>query len=229
MYKKSTLVLNFTMLLTLITIYLTASTLTFNNKQDNPIQEDKSNNQLIVSTNEFEVPAVVTVSSIHSKKKLHKKLTPKENIITSVESKFPNDCSQASRIFNLVKICKSLNGFILNPQEIFSFEKIYELSHFEGYFKPADGILNRQIVKVYAGGICQVSTALLNAVKKANLQVVERHNHSKKMFYSDIGQDAMFNYKTADFKFKNTTSFPIKIQAFVEYDKIKIKLIKLVS
>ena len=65
------------------------------------------------------------------------------------------------------------------------------------------------------GGICQVSTTLYNAVLRANLEIVQRRNHSLGVTYVPAGQDAMVNIGTSDFKFKNNREYPVKVIAYV--------------
>lgn len=49
----------------------------------------------------------------------------------------------------------------------------------------------------------------------ANLEITERRNHSYTTTYVPAGRDATVVYGTQDFKFKNSRSYPIKIQANV--------------
>lgn len=61
------------------------------------------------------------------------------------------------------------------------------------------------------GGICQVSSTLYNAVLEANLEIEARKNHHFITSYVPVSRDATVSYGTIDFKFKNTRSYPIKI------------------
>lgn len=108
-----------------------------------------------------------------------------------------------------------LNGRILVPGEVFSFndavgprttESGYQLAHTYSAGKVVDGI---------GGGICQVSSTLYGAVLKSDLEVLERRNHMFTVGYVPYGQDATVSYGTQDFKFKNSTKWPIKIEAGV--------------
>jgi vancomycin resistance protein YoaR len=62
------------------------------------------------------------------------------------------------------------------------------------------------------GGICQVSTTLYNAVLRAELEVVERSNHSMIVTYVDPSADAAIAGTYKDFKFTNNTDAPIYIE-----------------
>ena len=78
-------------------------------------------------------------------------------------------------------------------------------------YKEATAYVGGKVVPSYGGGICQVSSTLYNAVLYANLEIVERHNHSYVVSYVPAGRDATVAYGGKDFKFKNTRSYPIKI------------------
>lgn len=65
-------------------------------------------------------------------------------------------------------------------------------------------------------GICQISSTLYNAVLLANLDIVERYNHSYTSSYVPAGRDATVVYGAKDFKFKNSRNYPIKLEVFVE-------------
>jgi len=175
--------------------------------------------------------AISKKARIVSSQTLHKKKTRKKRkkakILSQYKSRFPTGQSEKNRIFNIKKIAKALNNKVIKPGKSFSFQKIYNKSKKKGKFKNAIGVANQKMTMVYAGGVCQVSTALYRAVKKLNLPITERHNHTIKVFYSQNGDDAMFDSGKADFKFKNSRKFPIKIKARVGKNYILIKIIKL--
>jgi vancomycin resistance protein YoaR len=54
------------------------------------------------------------------------------------------------------------------------------------------------------------------------LQIIERHPHTKKVFYVPEGKDAATSYGQIDFKFKNTLPYPIKINSYIEENKIYV-------
>ncbi|RYD06467.1 hypothetical protein N752_03840 [Desulforamulus aquiferis] len=74
------------------------------------------------------------------------------------------------------------------------------------------------------GGVCQVSTTLYNAVLLANLQLVERTNHSIPIPYVPIGRDATVVFDLIDFKFKNSTDYWLYIQSHVSGGNLTIKI-----
>lgn len=116
-----------------------------------------------------------------------------------------------NRSENLRIAVECINGTILAPGDIFSFDKtLGERTEEKGY-KPAKVFWGGEIIDSVGGGICQVSTTLYNAVLQADLDVLERHNHSFVVAYIPIGMDAAVAYQTIDFKFRNSSNWPIKI------------------
>lgn len=128
--------------------------------------------------------------------------------------------SNSNRQANLKNGCSFANGVTLYPGEEFS--SIEELGPFtakNGYF-PAGTYLNGKVVDGLAGGICQVTTTLYNAVLMAELEVSMRYNHSMAVSYVDPGEDAAIASSAGkDFKFINNTEYPIYIEGFTTQDK----------
>ncbi|NJD01739.1 MAG: vanomycin resistance protein VanB [Ruminiclostridium sp.] len=119
---------------------------------------------------------------------------------------------------NIKLATSKINGIILIPGAVFSFNDVvgprteadgYKLAHTYVAGKVIDGI---------GGGICQVSTTIYGAVLKSDLEVIERRNHMFTVGYVPYGQDATVSYGTTDFRFRNSTNWPIKIEAGVNKD-----------
>ena len=83
----------------------------------------------------------------------------------------------------------------------------------------AGSYLNGEVVDSMGGGICQVSTTLYNAVLRAELEVVERSPHSMTVHYVELSEDAAIAGTYKDFKFKNSTDYPIYIEGYTTSDK----------
>ncbi len=134
--------------------------------------------------------------------------------------------SIANRIYNLTLAATRLNGILIKPGEVFSFNKaLGDVSVFTGY-KQAYVIQNGRTVLGDGGGVCQVSTTLFRAILNAGLPVVERNQHAYRVSYyeqdSGPGIDAAIYTPTLDLKFKNDTGNYILIQAYVNPDEYKL-------
>lgn len=135
-------------------------------------------------------------------------------IISSFTTRY--DASNVNRSTNLRIAAEKINGKVLMPGEIFSFNKIVGKRTVEEGYKDAKIYADGGVVDGLAGGICQISSTLYNAVLLADLEIVERRNHSYTTSYVAAGRDATVVWGTTDFQFKNSRSFPIKIEASVK-------------
>jgi vancomycin resistance protein YoaR len=120
-----------------------------------------------------------------------------------------------SRLSNIRLALSSLHGQRIEPGETLSFNGIIgQRTEESGYMLApaiADGIMRDQV----GGGICQVSSTLFLAAAKADLEIVERTNHSRPVAYLDMGKDATVSWPNPDFSFKNNTPYPIFIVAYM--------------
>ena len=125
------------------------------------------------------------------------------------------DASNTNRSGNLKIAADKINGTVLMPGKEFSFNEVVGKRTIEDGYKNAKIYENGQVVDGLAGGICQISSTLYNAVLLANLEITQRRNHSYTTSYVPAGRDATVVYGTQDFKFKNSRTYPIKIEANV--------------
>ena len=119
----------------------------------------------------------------------------------------------APRTNNVRLAAKAINGTILNPGDVFSYNTVVgERTQARGY-QEAHAYSGGKIIDEFGGGVCQPSSTLYMAVLRADLEVVERHNHSFTVSYTPLGEDATVDYGNLDFRFANNTAYPIKILA----------------
>jgi vancomycin resistance protein YoaR len=91
--------------------------------------------------------------------------------------------SISSRIFNITLAASRINGALIAPNEIFSFDKaLGDVSAFTGY-QQAYIIQNGKTVLGDGGGVCQVSTTFFRALLNAGLPITERHAHAYRVGY----------------------------------------------
>jgi len=116
---------------------------------------------------------------------------------------------------NIRLAASKINGKILAPGEVFSFNDVVGKRTAEAGYKSANVYSGGKVIDDIGGGICQVSSTLYNAVLYSDLEVVQRRNHTFTVGYVPHGLDATVSYGSVDFKFKNSTNWPIKILAKV--------------
>lgn len=127
-----------------------------------------------------------------------------------------------NRVANIKLAAGKVNGHIIYPGEIFSFNDIVGPREKSYGFKEAMEIVDGEFALGIGGGICQLSSTLYNAVILANLDIVERYNHSKALSYVPLGRDATVAFGTLDFKFINNTLSPLMIMAEVADNELMV-------
>ena len=132
--------------------------------------------------------------------------------------------SNENRETNLKLSSEKINGTIIMPGEIFSYNKIVgERTIAKGY-KEAAVYSGGKVINGIGGGICQLSSTLYNAVVYANLEIVSRSNHMFLTSYVTAGRDATVSWGTLDFSFKNTRKYPIKVVSIVKNGLVTVEI-----
>jgi vancomycin resistance protein YoaR len=132
--------------------------------------------------------------------------------------------SSSNRKSNLALAASKLDGHLLKPGEVFSYNnRVGPRTESRGW-KTAHQFQDGQIVDGIGGGVCQSSSTLYNAVLLGGLKIVERHNHSLPVAYLSPARDASVSYGHLDFKFANNTDGPLYITAAADGKKFHIRL-----
>lgn len=168
--------------------------------------------------------AVVPATVIQPKKT---KAVLEANLFSTTLGSYNSDfsSSSANRASNVKKAAASINGKILMPGDTFSYNSTIGNPSLANGYKVAPVFENGKSSQGVGGGVCQVSSTLYCAVLYADLAVTERHNHSLTVGYVPNGQDATVAYGSLDFKFKNNTEYPIKINSVVNGRKLTVSII----
>ena len=120
--------------------------------------------------------------------------------------------SSEGRRHNVELASRKINGTVLKEGEVFSFNGVTGERTIENGYKSSPIIEKGEFVLGVGGGVCQVSTTLYNAVIRAGLRVITVSPHSLPVSYVPPSMDAMVSTAT-DFRFKNTTPYPITIKS----------------
>ena len=142
------------------------------------------------------------------------------------------------RTRNLHVASEAVDGRVLMPGEAFSFNKStgertwdkgYRMGHI---FQRQPGAAKSEVVDGLAGGVCQVSSTLYNAVRKANvalpsgvnIALVERNHHSLPVSYVPTGLDATVAWPDKDLRFRNTLEYPIFLRAKINGSQLSVNV-----
>lgn len=124
--------------------------------------------------------------------------------------------SSAARINNITKAAAAINGIIMNPGDEFSYNGTLGQRTPSAGYMAAGAYSGGKVVNEVGGGICQVSSTLYYCTLIANLEIVDRSCHYFGVNYLPAGLDATVSWPSPDFKFKNDSDYPIKIEAYVD-------------
>ena len=135
-----------------------------------------------------------------------------KDVLGSKTTYFPSGIY--ARSINLRTALSYLNGVVIMPGEVFSYNKIIGNPTSAKGYKPAATFKGGIVVNEVGGGICQTVSTLYNAALYANLPIIERHAHGLAVGYVKPSLDATMYYPVKDLKFKNNRKYPIKIVTY---------------
>lgn len=118
------------------------------------------------------------------------------------------DGGNSPRAHNIALACSRLSGTVLLPGEELSFNEAVGKRTRENGFEEANIISGGEFVPGVGGGVCQVSTTLMNAALLAGLKVTESRPHSLTVGYVSPSRDAMVS-ENSDLKFVNPYGTPV--------------------
>ena len=171
---------------------------------------DEAKQILETSDNECTIPLTVLKPNI-TNNMIGQEAFP--DLLASYSTKYV--ASNKNRTTNLRLAAGKIDGTVLLPGEIFSYNNVVGERTISAGYKDAAIYQNGQVVDGLGGGICQISTTLFNAVLFSNLEIVELYNHQFIPSYATAGRDATVVYGVKDFKFKNSRNYAIKINCSV--------------
>lgn len=162
--------------------------------------------------------------------------SPPENLnieLKTVETEFASYTSKiydddANRVHNISVACKKLNGYVIKSGKEFSFNNaLGPMGKADGYKKYIGFDSNGNKIKVYGGGICQLSSTIYNTALISNFKITERHVHSRRVNYVPKNKDATIMYGSLDLKFVNNSGFDIKIKSTTDGNECTVTFYKI--
>lgn len=146
-------------------------------------------------------------------------------LLAEYETSYAYKGEKVGRAQNIELASSKMNGFILNPNEVFSYNKLVGPRTEKAGFKKAKEILFGDLVEGIGGGVCQVAGTLHAAVQYAGLEIVESTQHTRYSTYIEPGLDSTVDWNIPrDLKFKNNYPFPVNIVFSIRKEKNKAYL-----
>lgn len=133
---------------------------------------------------------------------------------------------QEQKVKNLEIACEKLDGIIIEPGKIFSLWEILGNPSYKNGF--VDGMLlsDGKVVAGAGGGLCQLSNFLCWVFLHTEIEIIERHHHSRDVFPDSgrtlpFGSGATIFYNLLDLKIKNISPHPLQIHIFTTEKYLK--------
>jgi vancomycin resistance protein YoaR len=146
-------------------------------------------------------------------------------VLSEYETYFSRAGDQSRRGKNIDVASSKLDGLVLSPGELVSFNNVVGDRSEENGFQKSWEIYKGEMVEGIGGGTCQVASTLHAAVFFAGLDVIERLPHSRPSAYIPMGLDSTVVYPIVDLKIRNPFSFPIVVHTTTDANKLKVELL----
>jgi vancomycin resistance protein YoaR len=120
--------------------------------------------------------------------------------------------SAPTRTHNIRLSVQALDGIVLQPGDVLSFNRTVGPRTAERGYGDAPVILRESRQLQRGGGICQAASTLFDAALLSGLSVVERHRHSQPIDYVALGQDATISWGVKDLKLRNDLDQRVRLR-----------------
>jgi vancomycin resistance protein YoaR len=148
--------------------------------------------------------------------------------VTRVLSSYETDFSKKprSRVPNIALAARYLNGVVVGPGEVLSFNRTVGPRTEERGFRWAPVIVADELEQGLGGGVCQVASTFFAAATLGGFEIVERRSHSRPSGYAPLGLDAAVIYPEVDLRLRNPHDSPVIIHAFLPNPKtLRVELL----
>jgi vancomycin resistance protein YoaR len=134
-----------------------------------------------------------------------------------VLSQFETDFAKRGgpRVKNIARAARYLDGTLMAPGEVWSFNRTIGPRTLERGFVDAPVIVADEVEPGVGGGVCQVATTLFAAGVLGGLDVVKRRSHSRPSGYAPLGLDATVIDGEVDLQLRNPYPVSIIVHAFL--------------
>lgn len=146
-------------------------------------------------------------------------------VLAAYETRFGRDGNQAPRAANIENAARKLDGLVMQPGALVSFNQVVgERSEANG-FKVAWEIFKGEMRPGVGGGTCQVASTFHAAAFYSGLDIVERSPHSRPSAYMPLSMDATVVWPVVDLKLRNPFTFPVVVHTEVKGTRLLVELL----
>lgn len=146
-------------------------------------------------------------------------------VVGEFETHFSRGGDQARRGRNIDVAAAKLEGLVLSPGQLVSFNDIVGDRSEANGFQRSWEIFKGEMVEGIGGGTCQVASTLHAAVVFGGLDVLERLPHSRPSAYIPMGLDSTVVFPAVDLKVRNPHPFPVVVHTKSTGNTLRIELL----
>ena len=146
----------------------------------------------------------------------------KEVEIARATTTYGTYAAQANRNNNMALAAKAIDYTVIDNGADFSFNQVVGPRTAARGYKEATIFVGDEKEQGLGGGICQVSSTVYMAAKKARLKILERYPHTIPVTYCSREDEATVAWGYLDFRFRNNTGDPIRLEASCSGGVVKI-------
>ena len=146
-------------------------------------------------------------------------------VLASFSTPYSTEPNYADRASNLKIGAAALDGYVLMPGQVMSFNAVVGDRTDVAGFRYAPGIADGELIDTVGGGICQISSTLYGAAFFAGLELVHSRPHSRPSSYVDMGLDSTVVFGSVDMKLKNPFDFPVVLHTRVSAGKVVVEVL----
>ena len=111
--------------------------------------------------------------------------------------------SSSNRIHNVHLMADFIDGTVIKPGQVFSFNDVVGERTAERGFLEGQEIIGSLVLPSIGGGVCQTATTLFNDAFELGLPILARTNHNLYLSHYPLGRDATVAWGGPDFRFRN--------------------------
>lgn len=111
--------------------------------------------------------------------------------------------SSSNRIHNVHLMADLIDGTVIKPGEVFSYNDVVGPRTSERGFLEGQMIIGSLVLPSIGGGVCQTATTLFNDAFELGLPILARTNHNLYLAHYPVGRDATVSWGGPDFRFQN--------------------------
>jgi len=121
--------------------------------------------------------------------------------------------SSSNRIHNVHLMADFIDGTIIKPGQVFSFNKVVGPRTADRGFLQGQEIIGSLVLPSIGGGVCQTATTLFNDAFETGLPILARTNHNLYLSHYPLGRDATVSWDGPDLQFRNDLRHAILIKS----------------